>query len=54
MEKRLVSKGTLSPHLGRIQNTPSKMLGKSHHTWWAPTEVQPWSVFRVVQIPQEG
>ena len=54
MEKRLVSKGTLSPHLGRIQNTPSKMFGKSHHTWWVPTEVQPWSIFRVVQIPQEG
>ena len=54
MEKRIVSKGTLSPHLGRIQNTPSKMFGKLHHTWWVPTEGQPWSIFRVVQIPQEG
>ena len=54
MKKRLVAKGTLSPHLGRIKHTPSEMFGQSHHTWWVPTEVQPWSVFHVVQIPQEG
>lgn len=53
MEKRLVAKGTLSPHLGRIKRTPSRRFGRSHHTWWVPTEVQPWRIFHVVQISQE-
>ncbi len=51
MKKRLVAKGTLSPCFGRIKHTPSSVSGRSHHTWWVPTEVQPWRVFRVVQIP---
>ena len=55
MKNRLIAKGTLSPHLGKIKRTPSsKPYGQSHHTWWVPTEVEPWSVFHVVQIPQEG
>ena len=54
MKKRLVAKGTLSPCFGKIKNTPSSRYGRLHHTWWVSTEVQPWSVFRVVQIPQEG
>ena len=55
MKNRLIAKGTLSPDLGKIKHTPSsKPYGQSHHTWWVPTEVEPWSVFHVVQIPQEG
>ena len=54
MKKRLVAKGTLNPHLGRIKRTPSKKFGQVHHTWWAPTDIQPWSVFRIIEIPQEG
>lgn len=54
MEKRLIAKGTLNLCLGKIKHTPSSRYGKSHHTWWVPTEVEPWSVFHVVQIPQEG
>ena len=54
MEKRLIAKGTLNPFLGKIKHTPSSRYGRSHRTWWVPTEVEPWSVFRVVQIPQEG
>ena len=55
MKNRLIAKGTLSPDLGKIKHTrSSKPYGKSHHTWWVPTEVEPWSVFHVVQIPQEG
>lgn len=54
MAKRLVAKGRLSPCFGKIKHTPSSRDGSSHHRWWVPTEVQPWRVFRVVQIPQEG
>ena len=54
MKNRLIAKGTLGPHLGKIKHTPSSQpYGKSHHTWWVPTEAEPWNVFHVIQIPQE-
>ena len=53
MGNRLIAKGSLSRHLGKVKQTPSRAFGQSHNTWWVPTEVEPWSVFHVVQIPQE-
>jgi hypothetical protein len=42
--------GNLTPGLGVILNTPSRKTGHDHHTWWIPTDREPWSVFQVVNV----
>lgn len=41
--------GILTPDFGKILFTPSKD-SKSHHTWWLPSNTQPWTVFQIVPI----
>lgn len=46
-KKSRTALGLLTPDLGKILNTPSRS-SLSHHTWWIPAEVQPWTIFKVV------
>lgn len=43
----MVAEGNLDAEMGVIKDAP--MNGNSHITWWVPEEVQPQSMFVVVQ-----
>jgi hypothetical protein len=41
--------GVLAPSLGKILCTPSRE-GQSHHTWWVPVNIQPWTIFQITSV----
>ena len=48
MKRKRIAIGELEPVAGKILPTPSAG-GGSHHTWWVPSAVQPWTLFQSVQ-----
>ncbi len=50
LRKKKAAIATLTPNLGLILNTPSKRTGNTHHTWWIPVGIEPWTLFQVVNI----
>lgn len=44
-----IAKGTLTATHGLMTNTSS--VEKSHHSWWVPVGIEPWTFFIVVYKP---
>jgi len=43
-----VACGSLNSSCGKLKPTPSKE--NSHHSWWVPTDLQPWLTFETVTV----
>ncbi len=48
-KEQLISKGALSPEMGKIKSTIFNPNEKSHITWWVPTGIFPWMHFTIVE-----
>ena len=49
-KKKFIASANLKPDHGKIKNTPSAATSEDHHTWWVPTNVQPWDLFQNVDV----
>ena len=52
LRNKKIANGNLNSALGRILPTPSQNTGQSHHTWWFPIGIQPWTVFCVIDVTE--
>ena len=43
--------GNLEPDSGKLKHTPSPGKNNTHHSWWVPTEIKPWSLFNGIIEP---
>ncbi|WP_271254895.1 hypothetical protein [Pseudanabaena sp. Chao 1811] len=54
--KKSIAEGKLEESSGKIKHTPS--AGKndsSHHSWWVPSDVKPWTLFQeIIEPPQSA
>ena len=50
--KKKLAKGNLTPEMGNSLPTPSQ-TAKSHHTWWLSIGSEPWTVFQVLEVPED-
>lgn len=52
LRKKKIALAHLSSELdlGVILNTPAKGTGDNHHTWWFPSNTEPWKEFQVVTL----
>jgi hypothetical protein len=48
LRKMKMARGVLTKKAGKIQNTPSKRTGNTHHTWWPLKEINPCEIFKVM------
>jgi hypothetical protein len=45
--------GSISSGSGVVKHTPSIGTNNSHHSWWVPVDVKPWTLFNeVIEPPQ--
>ncbi len=40
--------GYLTPEAGILKHTPTPKTNNSHHSWWTPIGVEPWTFFQIV------
>ena len=45
--------GAISPDSGVVKHTPSPGTDNSHHSWWVPVDVKPWTLFHEVLAPPQ-
>jgi hypothetical protein len=46
--------GRLEETSGKVKHPPSPGTNNSHHSWWVPIDIQPWTLFyAVIEPPQQ-
>ncbi|MGM3305219.1 hypothetical protein ACSQ6I_04400 [Anabaena sp. WFMT] len=48
LRKKKIAAANLTADFGVILNTPARNTGTNHHTWWIPSNQQPWKKFEII------
>jgi hypothetical protein len=49
--RRPVATGSLIESSGKLKHTPSPGTNNSHHSWWIPVDIEPWTLFDEIISP---
>lgn len=53
--RKPVAGGKLEKTSGKVKHTPSSGKNNSHHSWWVPSDVKPWTLFyEIIESPRSA